>query len=60
MVGFNSIVRVLVGVVERAWHELIDDGEKRPGSVGHDLGRLAVSAERRREEPPRGLRVAPG
>src|SRR5215211_2950221 len=55
-----SIVRVLLGGVEHARHELINDGEEGPGPVGHDLSRLAVSAQRRREEPSRSLGVAPG
>jgi hypothetical protein len=55
MVRLNPIVRVLVGVVERARHELIDDGEERPGPVGHDLGRLAIVAERA-EAKNRGYR----
>ena len=55
MVCLDSIVRVLLGVVERARQELIDDGDERPGPVGHDLGRLAMVAERRREEPARSL-----
>jgi len=59
MVGLDPIVRVLLGVLKRARDQLIDDGEERPGPVGHDLGRLAVSAERRREEPSRSLGVAP-
>ena len=58
VVGLDPIVRVLLGVVERGRHELIDDGEERPGPIGHDLGRLAMGAERRREEPSRSSGVA--
>ena len=43
MVCLDPIVRVLLGVVERAREELIDDGEERPGPIGHHLRRLAVS-----------------
>jgi hypothetical protein len=59
MVGFDLIIRVLLGVVERGRHELVNDREQGPGSIGHDLRRLTVSAERRREEPSRGPGVAP-
>src|SRR5437763_12433368 len=58
MVGLDSIVRVLLGGLERARHELIDHREERPRSVGDDLSRLAVSAQRRPEEPSPSVGVA--
>jgi hypothetical protein len=60
MIGCDPMVRVLVGVVERARHERIDHGEERPGPIRDDLGRLAMSADRGREAPSRRLGVAPG
>ena len=60
VVGFDPVVRVLLGVVKRAWHELIDGREEGPGPVGDDLGRLAMGAKRACEEPPRSLGVASG
>ena len=54
MVRLNPIVRVLLGVVERAREELLDDREECPGPIGHDFRRLAVATERGREEPSRG------
>jgi hypothetical protein len=44
--------------VERARHELIDDRDECPGSVGHYLSWLPMATERRGEEAPRGLHVA--
>jgi hypothetical protein len=46
--------------VERGRHELVHDGEERPGPVGHDFDRLAMGAERGDEESPRRLGVALG
>jgi hypothetical protein len=43
MVGFDPIVRVLGGVLEAVGEELIDHSSERPGPVGHDLARPAVS-----------------
>jgi hypothetical protein len=60
VVGFDPIVRVLLGVVERRWDELIDCRPERPGSVRHDFGRLTMRAKRRREEPSRRVAVASG
>jgi hypothetical protein len=51
VVGFDPIVRVLVGVVERRRDELIDHRPERPGPVRHDFGRIAMRAKRRRKEP---------
>jgi hypothetical protein len=51
MVGFDPIVRVPRRVVERGGHELVNDRQQAPGPVCHDLDRLAMLAERRREEP---------
>jgi hypothetical protein len=59
MVGFDPIVRVLLGVVERGRHELLNDREQGPGPVGHDLSRFVVVAERSGEEPSRGPGVSP-
>jgi hypothetical protein len=49
-VGFDPIVRVLLGVVERGRYEFLNDREEGPGPVGHDLSRFVVVAERGREE----------
>jgi hypothetical protein len=43
-------------VVERAGHELVDDGQQRGRPIGDDLNWVAKPAERRREEPPRARR----
>ena len=51
MVGFDPIVRILLGVVERVRHELLDHRAQRRCPVGHDLDRFAVSTERDLEEP---------
>src|SRR4051812_40901495 len=51
VVGFDPIVRVLAGVVRRPGYQFIDHSAQRWRPVGHDLRRLAVRAERRREEP---------
>jgi hypothetical protein len=59
MVALDAVVRVLLGVVERGWDQLIDRNPQRRGSVGDDLDRLAVGAERRREEPACRSSVAP-
>ena len=45
-------------VVERTGHEIFDRSGQCMGLVGGDLDRVAVVADRRREEPGRGLRVA--
>ena len=55
MIGFDPVVRVRLGVVERGRDQLIGHGPQRPGPVGHDLDRLAMGAERGGEEPPRLL-----
>jgi hypothetical protein len=60
VVGFDLVVRVLLGVVERRRDELIDNRPERPGSVRHNFGRLAMRAKRRREEPSRRVGVASG
>jgi hypothetical protein len=59
VVRLNPIVRVLLGVVERAWEELIDDRAECPGPIGHDFRRRAVATEHGSEEPPRRLGIAP-
>jgi hypothetical protein len=59
VIGLDPVVRVLLGVVEGGWDELIDDGAQRPGPIGDHLGRLAVSTQGRHEEPPSGPGVAP-
>jgi hypothetical protein len=51
VVGFDPIVRILLGVVERVRHELLDHRAQRRSPVGHDLDRFAVSTKRRLEEP---------
>jgi hypothetical protein len=58
MAGLKSIVRVLTRVMERVRHELIDDGEERPASIGDHVGGLPVVIQRGREEPSRNLRMA--
>jgi hypothetical protein len=58
VVGFDPIVRVLLGVVERRRDELIDHRPEGPGPIGHDFGRIATRAKRRREEPSRRRDVA--
>jgi hypothetical protein len=52
------VIRVLTRVVERGWHELIQDGAERPGSIGDHLGGLPVILERGREEPTRSPGIA--
>src|SRR5450759_900674 len=58
VVGFDPIVRVLLRVVKRGRHELLDHRAERRSSVGHDLDRRAMSTERGFEEPTRRARVA--
>jgi hypothetical protein len=58
MVGLDPTVRIPGGVMEHARHELIDDSEERPRSIGNDLGRRAMTRQRRREEPSRGSGIA--
>jgi hypothetical protein len=60
VVGFDPVVRVLLGVVKRGRDQLIDGREEGPGPIGDDLDRLAMGAKRRREESSRGASVAPG
>jgi hypothetical protein len=59
MVGFDPIVRVLAGVVERGGDQLLDNSSERPGAVRDHFGRRGVSAQCRQEELPRGSSVAP-
>ena len=59
MVAFDPVVRLPGGVVEHGRHQLIHHREERPGPIGHHLRRLAMSAERAREEPPRSPGVPP-
>ncbi len=58
VVGFDPVVGVPARVVERTGHEIFDRSGECMGLVGGDLDRVAVVADRRREEPGRGLRVA--
>lgn len=58
MVGLDPIVRVPLRVVERGRDELIDDGEERPGPIGHHFGRDAVTGERGGKESASGTEVA--
>jgi hypothetical protein len=58
MVGFDPIVRILLGVVKRGRDQLIDHRALRGRTVGHDLDRFTVSAERGLEEPSRRSGVA--
>ena len=46
VVGYDPIVRVLVGVVERGRHQLINDLQQCPRPIGHDLSRIAMIAQR--------------
>jgi hypothetical protein len=58
MIRFDPIVRVLLHVVKRARHELTDNSQQARRPIGHDLNRLAMPAERSREEPSRGTDVS--
>ena len=49
MVILDPIVRVLLHVVKRAGQELIDRNAERRGATGHDLDRIAMRANGRRE-----------
>ena len=51
MVAFDTVVGVLVGVVERVRQLLLDDGLERLRQVGHDLAGAAVGGDRPGEEP---------
>lgn len=44
MVGLDSVVRILGGVMERCGHELADRSRQRSRFVGHDLVRYPVRA----------------
>jgi hypothetical protein len=53
VVGFDPIVRVLLGVVERGRHEVLDRRAQRRRAVDHDLHGRTVSTECGLEEPAR-------
>ncbi len=57
MVSLDPFVRILGGVMKRAWRELMDRSCQRRCLIGHDLGRVAMRADRRREEPTGGSNV---
>lgn len=59
VVGFDSIVRVLLGVVKDAGHQSLDRSCQGGCTVGDDLDGGAMRDERRREEPTRGTEVPP-
>ena len=44
IVRFDSIVRVLLSVVERSRDQLIHYGERHPGPIGDHLDRFTMSA----------------
>ncbi len=56
VVGFDPVVGVVARVVEPTGHEIFDRSGECMGLVGGDLDRVAVVADRRRQEPGRGLR----
>jgi hypothetical protein len=58
MVGFDPVVRILLGVMAHGGHELLDHRAQRWGAVGHDLDRVTMSAKRGFEEPARRSGVA--
>jgi len=45
MVGFDSVVCVLVGVVESSREEFCDHADERMGPVSRDFGRLAMCGD---------------
>ena len=63
VVGFDPVVRVLRGVVERGRQQLLHDREERPSPVGHYLNRLPMAPKARRRRTaarpwcPIGLRL---
>jgi len=59
MISFDSVVRVLSGVVKCGWQELRNDPDQSVGPVGGDLDRLAMGADRIGEELRGGLQVSP-
>ena len=58
VIGFDSIVRVLLGVVERTRDEFVDDHSQGPGAIRDDLARGCVDPEYRREEASGGACIA--
>lgn len=40
VITFDAVVRILLGVVKRGWHETFDRSPQRWGPVGHDFDRL--------------------
>jgi hypothetical protein len=58
MVALDSVVRVLLGVVNRRSDQSCDRRPQSRSSVGHDLDRVTVQMQRGREEPSRGSEIA--
>ena len=58
MVRFDSIVRVLLSVVERSRDQLIHYGERHPGPIGDHLDRFAMSACAIVKNRPRSFDIA--
>lgn len=50
VVRFDSIVRI-ARLVERGGRDIINDGEERPGAVGHDFGPRSRSTRTHNARP---------
>jgi hypothetical protein len=50
VIALDPVVGVLLGVVDRVWHQLDDDVGQRRGAIGDDLDRFTLRNERSREE----------
>jgi hypothetical protein len=59
VVGFDPIVRVLLGVVKRGWDQFHDHRAQCRRAVGDNLDRFAMSAESDFEEASRRSGVTP-
>ena len=51
MVTLDAVVRVPLRVVKRGRYETFDHSPQRRGPIGHDLDRISMRPERRREKP---------
>ena len=60
VVAFDTVAGILLRVVKRAGHEILDRSTQRGRPVGHDLDRLTMGAENSAEEPSCCSEIAAG
>src|SRR5256885_7459372 len=51
VVALGAVIRILLRIVKRGRHELLDRSPQCRGPVGHHFDWLTMGAERHREEP---------